>query len=499
MKKNIYSSKFTKGMALAVAALLFPIIAMSQVRIDWQQCYGGVGRDYATGICKAGNSFLVLGTVDRPQSPTMIDCEGSSFSRPWLIRIDDQGTLQDQQCWNDFSLSANSISIIKAQTTNDEYYLNAHESGRFSLLKTDDGFNEIWKREIGYFGANIEPTIDGGVVLGHSYGHLNKDYDAYDSILKLDSQGNTEWRMSIGNMMVESITQSKDGGFFVSASSLDFTGEGFLLKLSRDGQLEWSRPYNPRPSIVLELEDGFLLACTSAQEGGDSYYGPMDIFLFRTDMDGNILWNHSYGGSSNEGVCSVYANPNGGFTVFGYAQSNDGDVQSNADAIYPMIHIWIFHVNGSGELVWEQTLGTPNYDVGINSVIQIGSYKYVLAGSMVWEETSFGDVNCSNSSEIPNSGTNFWVLQLTDTINSTGLPEPLSQANAQIYPNPTKGSIFIQGIDPVEVQVYNAKGQWVKSFENTHEIFVGDLPKGLYLIKAFREDGQCFTDKVVKE
>ena len=367
--------------------------------------------------------------------------------------------------------------------------MNAHEYGLFSLIKTDDGFNEIWKREIGYFGADIEPTTDGGVVMGCSYGHWGKDDNEYDSIIKLDSQGNTEWRISIGNLMVKSIIQSNDGGFFVSASTLDASGEGFLLKLLQDGQIEWSRPYNPRPSIILELEDGFLLACGSTQEGGDS-----DIFLYRTDMDGNILWSHSYGGSSNESVCSVFANPNGGFTVFGNTLSNDGDVQSNADAIYPMVHIWIFHVNGSGELVWEQTFGTPNYDVGVSSVIQNGSYQYILAGNMVWEETSAGNVNCSNSTEIPNSGTNFWVLQVTDTINSTGLPEPLSQANAQIYPNPTNDFLYIQGIDPVEVQVLNAKGQWVKTFENTHEIFVGDLPKGLYLIKAFLEDGKCFTD-----
>lgn len=442
-------------MALAVAALLFRMFAMSQVRIDWQQCYGGVGKDYATVICKAGDNFLVLGTVDKPQNPTMIDCKGSLHTFPRLIKIDNQGTLQDQQCWSDFLHTTKTVFIEKAQDSDDEYYISVHEFGKFTLLKINDGFNEIWRREIGYYGADIVPTADGGVVLGYSYGHLGKDYDANDSILKLDSQGYPEWRISIGDMKVKQITQAKDGGFFVSATEFD-TDDGFLLKLSRDGQMEWRRAYNPEPSIILELEDGFLLART-------------------------------------------FINQNRGFTVFGITQSHDGDVQSNADAIYERNKIWMFHVDEYGELVWEQSFGTPNYDVGLNSVIQISSYKYVLAGRMVWEATPSGEVNCSNSAIIPNSGTNFWVLQVTDTINSTGLPEPLSQANAQIYPNPTKGSIFVQGIDPVEVQVYNAKGQWVKSFENTHEIFVGDLPKGLYLIKAILEDGRVYSDKVMKE
>ena len=38
-----------------------------------------------------------------------------------------------------------------------------------------------------------------------------------------------------------------------------------------------------------------------------------------------------------------------------------------------------------------------------------------------------------------------------------------------------------------------------KSFYNTNEILLGDLPKGMYLIKAVLEDGKTFTDKVVKE
>ncbi|MBR5377581.1 MAG: T9SS type A sorting domain-containing protein [Bacteroidales bacterium] len=54
-------------------------------------------------------------------------------------------------------------------------------------------------------------------------------------------------------------------------------------------------------------------------------------------------------------------------------------------------------------------------------------------------------------------------------------------------------------MEPTEVRVYDALGQWVKTYRGTDRVFLGDLPKGLYLIKATCEDGKNCVGKVVKE
>ena len=59
--------------------------------------------------------------------------------------------------------------------------------------------------------------------------------------------------------------------------------------------------------------------------------------------------------------------------------------------------------------------------------------------------------------------------------------------------------VHIKGIEPVEVMVYDAIGQCVKTFHDTIEIPLGDLPKGMYLINAVLADGKVYSDKVVKE
>ena len=299
-------------------------------------------------------------------------------------------------------------------------------------------------------------------------------------------------------MEVIKIAQSKDGGFLVGGESYWNMYDYSLLKIDQNGQIVSNQSIDILPLVILELEDGFLLA-TETNLDGEGAHGRFDILLSRTDEAGNVLWNHYYGGSSSDRLCNVFPNANGGFTVFGFTNSNDGDLhnkEGNDD------DIWVFHVNASGELVWERSIGSPAHDEWIyynNCVKRTGEYKYIIAGRMFWEETPSGDVNCSNSAEIPNSGQNYWVLHVTDTINSAGVPEPLSQVGAQVFPNPTKDVVHIQGIEPVEVMVYDVLGQCAKTCHGTNEIPLGDLPKGMYLIKAVLEDGKIYMDKVIKE
>lgn len=496
MKDNIRQSRLNWRAVVAVVAMLSPFCSFGQLRIDWQYCYGVEGQDYATSILPTENGVLVFGTVHHPLNPGMVSCEvENNWRTPWLIRIDNQGGLLDQQCWQSF-VTSESISIRKAKTEDNEYYMNTHEFGEVTIHKIDDGLNEIWNRRIGYFGTDMLPTDDGGVLLGNSFGHLGKEYyDGEDSLLKLDRNGNPEWRISI-DMKVKEIAQAKDGGFFVGGYIWD-SDEHFLLKITQDGQLEWSRTYDVTPVLIQELEDGLILA-SSTSFAGEGAHGNSDIWLARTDEVGNVLWSHFYGGSQADAITSFCPNSNDGFTVFGYSSSNDGDVQSNGNE-YHVSNLWIFHVDASGNLVWERSIGSPSYHEYIYSVAKTGEYKYVIAANMFWEETPSGDVNCSNSAEIPNSGTNYWVLHVTDTINSADISEQLSQIGAHIFPNPTKDNVHIQGIEPLEVLVYDAHGQCIKDLHDTNEIPLGDLPKGMYLIKAVLADGKVYSDKVVKE
>ena len=80
------------------------------------------------------------------------------------------------------------------------------------------------------------------------------------------------------------------------------------------------------------------------------------------------------------------------------------------------------------------------------------------------------------------------------------IPETDGLSSASIlYPNPTSGTVHIEGESIAEIKVYNTLGQLMKTVQNTNEIDLKGLPKGLYVVKIVDENGFVATDNVVLE
>ena len=65
-----------------------------------------------------------------------------------------------------------------------------------------------------------------------------------------------------------------------------------------------------------------------------------------------------------------------------------------------------------------------------------------------------------------------------------------------VYPNPASEVLNIQGFDPVEVQVFNALGQLVKTIKNENQINVSGWAEGVYVLRIATADGKTFERKV---
>ncbi len=65
-----------------------------------------------------------------------------------------------------------------------------------------------------------------------------------------------------------------------------------------------------------------------------------------------------------------------------------------------------------------------------------------------------------------------------------------------LYPNPVRDRVVIEGIEAVEIQVYNTLGQVVKTVRGTNEIPVADLPQGVYMLRVTDADGKVYTNKI---
>ena len=71
------------------------------------------------------------------------------------------------------------------------------------------------------------------------------------------------------------------------------------------------------------------------------------------------------------------------------------------------------------------------------------------------------------------------------------------------YPNPAQDQLHLQyspDVQPKQIELYDLQGRLMRSQGNAFETFdLGSLPTGTYTLRVTMEDGQVFSDKVVKE
>ena len=75
--------------------------------------------------------------------------------------------------------------------------------------------------------------------------------------------------------------------------------------------------------------------------------------------------------------------------------------------------------------------------------------------------------------------------------------EETKESGISIYPNPAKDRVVIDGIEAVEIQVYNTLGQVVKTVRGTNEIDLSGLVGGVYLVRIRDGEGRSYVARVI--
>ena len=107
-----------------------------------------------------------------------------------------------------------------------------------------------------------------------------------------------------------------------------------------------------------------------------------------------------------------------------------------------------------------------------------------------------------NSSDYENWCDDVWMEQggaplLCAVYEATEEFTELSET-PQLYPNPAREKVTIEGIETAKAQVYNALGQLVKTVRGTNEIDLGGLVDGVYLVRIADAEGKVYTNKITK-
>lgn len=191
------------------------------------------------------------------------------------------------------------------------------------------------------------------------------------------SNAQTTWRMAYGAFAADegrSIQVTADEEVVVAGSSASFSpgsSDIYLFKLDGDGAMVWSRtiggPQIERANDLLAISDGgwLLVGSTNDVSGAGGYDG----LLIRTDSEGQVLWRRQYGGADWDFFQSGLLLGDGGFALVGqtFSQGTNGDV-------------WLVRTDDQGDTLWTSHYGGPGLDEGWG-IAETSDGGLVLAGS----------------------------------------------------------------------------------------------------------------------
>lgn len=144
--------------------------------------------------------------------------------------------------------------------------------------------------------------------------------------------------------------------------------------------LAWQRAYGGRDrdtavDFVHTDDGGFLTVGVTESFGA----GVADIWAVKTDAGGTRQWDRTYGGPNVESPGAVTETPDGGFLFAGVTTSY-GSGASDA---------WLFKTDDAGRMLWDETFGTGEEDVGVDvTVTSAGAYLLSYTSSPADSETT---------------------------------------------------------------------------------------------------------------
>ncbi len=228
-------------------------------------------------------------------------------------------------------------------------------SAQITFQKTFNGSGYSW-------GSDIHQTTDGGYIISGTYEILG--FGFLPCLIKTDAYGDTLWtKIGIGG---RSVQQTTDGGYICF-------GDG-IVKTDANGNQLWAKSYHlpaysSGPTCFQQTVDGGYIMAGSVQSTVAS--STADVYLFKTDSNGNCLWSKTFGGSNEDMASYVQQTNDGGFIIAG-STSSFGTNQK----------LYLIKTDTIGDLVWSKTVnGSSGGGAFNNAVQQTNDGGYIIAGS----------------------------------------------------------------------------------------------------------------------
>jgi len=359
---------------------LISLIIGTATAETWEKTFGGRDSDGGLSVQQTTDGgYIIAG------STYSFGKRGSEDV--YLIKTDANG----KELWSKtYGGSDDEMARCVQQTTDGGYiiagevlYETAGED--FYLVKTDASGKELWSKTFGLRTTDraysVQETNDGDyIIVGESFTFVGGNDDVW--LIKTDADGKELWSKTYGGANYDggrSVQQTTDGGYIIVGDTGSFGAGGsnvYLIKTDGNGNELWHKAFGAgghegADAVQQTTDGGYIIVGSTSSFGAGSY----DVWLIKTDVNGNELWNKTFGGSTYDYGQSVQQTADGGYIICGFTGSFGA---GNTD-------VWLIKTDDSGNQIWSKTFGGSDFDWGY-SVQQTSDNGYIIAG----DTQSFG-------------------------------------------------------------------------------------------------------------
>ncbi|MCB1060207.1 MAG: hypothetical protein KDB65_08245 [Calditrichaeota bacterium] len=349
---------------------------------EWFKTFGGGSDDIANSVQQTDDDgFALVGYS-----------ESFGLGRQvYLVKTDSAGNFEWSQLYGGSNFEE---GRSVAQTSDGGFVLggwtNSYGAGGADLyvIKTDANGDTVWTNRMGGgFDEDahvVQEAVDGGFV---AMGYTNSfGAGTYDFLLaKFSEQGTFLWSKTFGGGAADAAQcglQTTDRGFALLGYTNSF-GSGtpniWLIKTGPEiaptppqvpPGTDWIHTYGgggdeTAVAVVSTSDGGVAVAGVTASFGA----GGNDFWLVKTNVNGDSLWSHSYGGGNSDWCNSAIETDDGGFALGGNTSSFTA---GGTD-------MWLVKTNSTGDTLWTRRFGGLNNDDCV-SLIQTSDGGFALAG-----------------------------------------------------------------------------------------------------------------------
>jgi hypothetical protein len=235
--------------------------------------------------------------------------------------------------------------------------------------------------------TSIVECSDGGFALvGMIYSWKDETYDNDIMLIRTDKYGIILWNQTFGGPEADrdpKILPCSDGGFAIASNTNNFGAEKFdmwLIRTDANGNHLWNSTYGGSEfdgvTDFFLSDSGYLLIGSSESFLPSGAAFNPDIYLVCTDTNGNLLWNRTYGDWKNDDGYRILPLTTGGYLLVG---------KSGQHTLFR--NIWFICINQDADVIWEKIVGPSGADCW--DIIPCSSGGYVLVGTYRFT-TEFG-------------------------------------------------------------------------------------------------------------